>query len=138
MGAGVAILWAVKRTRSRWDVGTMQRATVPIVAASILSVSYTHLDVYKRQAIVIAVAIYSIALHVVPAPYSGVLTACLPLLELPILWPLTPVSYACLLYTSDVYKRQSFIRSTRQWPKKPSPLEGRGSLPQTTIHFGTV
>lgn len=45
-------------------------------------------------AIVIAVAIYSIALHMVPAPYSGVLTACLPLLELPILWHLTPVSYA--------------------------------------------
>ena len=45
-------------------------------------------------AIVIAVAIYSIALHVVPAPFSGVLTACLPLLELPILWHLTPVSYA--------------------------------------------
>ena len=96
VGAGVAILWAVKRTRSRWDVGTMQRATVPIVAASILSVSYTHLDVYKRQAIVIAVAIYSIALHVVPAPYSGVLTACLPLLELPIL---------------DVYKRQAYFWS---------------------------
>ena len=34
VGAGVAILWAVKRTKSRWDVGTMQRATVPIVAAS--------------------------------------------------------------------------------------------------------
>lgn len=45
-------------------------------------------------AIVTAVAIYSIALHVVPPPFSGVLTACLPLLELPILWQLTPVSYA--------------------------------------------
>lgn len=45
-------------------------------------------------AIVIAVAIYSLALHVLPAPFSGVLTACLPLLELPLLWHLTPVSYA--------------------------------------------
>lgn len=40
VGAGVAILWAVKRTRSRWDVGTMQRATVPIVAASILFIPF--------------------------------------------------------------------------------------------------
>lgn len=45
-------------------------------------------------AIVIAVAIYSLALHVVPVPFSGMLTACLPLLELPLLWKLTPVSYA--------------------------------------------
>lgn len=36
-------------------------------------------------AIVIAVAIYSVALHVVPSPFSGILTACLPLLELPLL-----------------------------------------------------
>lgn len=45
-------------------------------------------------AIVIAVSIYSLALHIIPAPFSGVLTACLPLLELPLLWRLTPVSYA--------------------------------------------
>lgn len=45
-------------------------------------------------AIVIAVAIYSFALHLVPAPFSGMLTAVLPLLELPLLWRLTPVSYA--------------------------------------------
>lgn len=45
-------------------------------------------------AIVIAVAIYSVALHVIPSPFSGILTACLPLLELPLLWHLTPVSYA--------------------------------------------
>lgn len=45
-------------------------------------------------AIVIAVAIYSLALHILPAPFSGILTACLPLLELPLLWQLTPVSYA--------------------------------------------
>ena len=43
---------------------------------------------------VIAVAIYSLVLHIVPAPYSGALTACLPLLELPLLWQLTPESYA--------------------------------------------
>ncbi|MEA5019101.1 MAG: LuxR C-terminal-related transcriptional regulator [Gordonibacter sp.] len=45
-------------------------------------------------AIVIAVAIYSFVLHVIPTPFSGILTACLPLLELPLLWGLTPVSYA--------------------------------------------
>lgn len=45
-------------------------------------------------AIVIAVAIYSFALHLLPAPFSGILSACLPLLELPLLWKLTPVSYA--------------------------------------------
>lgn len=43
---------------------------------------------------VIAVAIYSLVLHIVSAPYSGALTACLPLLELPLLWQLTPESYA--------------------------------------------
>ena len=32
----------------------------------------------------------------------------------------------------------SFIMSTRQWPKKPSPLEGSGSLPQTTTHLDSV
>lgn len=45
-------------------------------------------------AIVFAVAIYSCALHVIPAPFSGILAACLPLLELPLLWSMTPVSYA--------------------------------------------
>lgn len=45
-------------------------------------------------AIVIAIALYSFALHIIPAPFSGILTCCLPLLELPLLWHLTPVSYA--------------------------------------------
>lgn len=45
-------------------------------------------------AIVIAMSIYSFVLHIVPVPFSGVLAACLPLLELPLLWRLTPTSYA--------------------------------------------
>lgn len=45
-------------------------------------------------AIVTAIAIYLFVLHVIPTPYSGVFTGCLPLLELPFLWRLTPVSYA--------------------------------------------
>lgn len=45
-------------------------------------------------AIVTAIAIYLFVLHVVPVPFSGILTGCLPLLELPFLWQLTPVSYA--------------------------------------------
>ncbi len=45
-------------------------------------------------AIVIAVAVYLFALHALPYPYAGVFTALLPLLELPFLWQLTPVSYA--------------------------------------------
>ena len=45
-------------------------------------------------AIVIAIAIYSFVLHIIPPPFSGILTGCLPLLELPLLWRLTPVSYA--------------------------------------------
>lgn len=45
-------------------------------------------------AIVIAIALYSFVLHIIPAPLSGILTCCLPLLELPLLWHLTPVSYA--------------------------------------------
>ena len=40
VGAGVAILWATKRTKSRWDMSGMQRLTVPIVAASILFIPY--------------------------------------------------------------------------------------------------
>ncbi|NHM15728.1 helix-turn-helix transcriptional regulator [Eggerthellaceae bacterium zg-887] len=46
------------------------------------------------MAIVIAVAIYSFALHALPYPWAGIFTALLPLLELPLLWQLTPVSYA--------------------------------------------
>lgn len=45
-------------------------------------------------AIVIAIAIYLFILHVIPAPFSGILTGFLPLIELPLLWRLTPVSYA--------------------------------------------
>lgn len=45
-------------------------------------------------AIVIAIALYSCVLHIIPPPFSGILTGCLPLLELPLLWRLTPVSYA--------------------------------------------
>lgn len=40
LGAGVAVLWAMRRTKSKWDMGTMQRATVPIVAASILFIPF--------------------------------------------------------------------------------------------------
>ena len=40
VGAGVAILWATKRTKSRWDMSGMQRLTVPIVATSILFIPY--------------------------------------------------------------------------------------------------
>ncbi|WP_417142462.1 LuxR C-terminal-related transcriptional regulator [Raoultibacter massiliensis] len=45
-------------------------------------------------AIVIAIALYSFVLHIIPPPFSGILTGFLPLLELPLLWRLTPVSYA--------------------------------------------
>lgn len=45
-------------------------------------------------AIVIAIALYSFVLQIIPPPFSGILTCCLPLLELPLLWRLTPVSYA--------------------------------------------
>lgn len=40
VGAGLAIAWAMLRTKSKWDIGTMQRATVPIVAASILFIPF--------------------------------------------------------------------------------------------------
>lgn len=45
-------------------------------------------------AIVIAATIYSFVLHAVPFPFSGIIASCLPLLELPLLWRLTPTSYA--------------------------------------------
>lgn len=40
LGAGIALLWAVRRTKSKWDIGTMQRATVPLVAAAILFIPF--------------------------------------------------------------------------------------------------
>ncbi len=44
-------------------------------------------------AVVIAVAIYSALLHIIPFPFSGILAACLPVFQLPFLWKLTPISY---------------------------------------------
>ncbi len=45
-------------------------------------------------AMVIALAIFSLILHVFPYPASCIIAALLPLCELPFLWNLTPVSYA--------------------------------------------
>ncbi|MCQ4882185.1 hypothetical protein NE624_18075, partial [Alistipes onderdonkii] len=60
VGAGVAILWAVKRTKSRWDVGTMQRATVPIVAASILFIPFCD-DVGRTACGAVAIGTFAYA-----------------------------------------------------------------------------
>jgi DNA-binding CsgD family transcriptional regulator/MFS family permease len=45
-------------------------------------------------AIFIAIAIYSIDLHWVPFPLAGIITALLPLLEVPFLWQHTPIPYS--------------------------------------------
>lgn len=45
-------------------------------------------------AITIAVAIYTVIFHWIPRPFSGIITALLPLIELPILWQLTPIPYS--------------------------------------------
>lgn len=45
-------------------------------------------------AILIAVAIYTVIFHWVPRPFAGILTALLPLIELPALWQLTPIPYS--------------------------------------------
>lgn len=44
-------------------------------------------------AIVFAMVVYGVLLYAVPNPLAGVLTALLPLAELPFLWKKTPVSY---------------------------------------------
>lgn len=44
-------------------------------------------------AIVIAMLVYSIILYAIPNPAAGVVTALLPLAELPLLWQKTPESY---------------------------------------------
>ena len=45
-------------------------------------------------AVVFATLLYSLIIHVLPWPFSGIVTCALPLCELPLLWRLTPVSYA--------------------------------------------
>ena len=45
-------------------------------------------------AVVFATLLYSLVIHVLPWPFSGAITCVLPLFELPLLWKLTPISYA--------------------------------------------
>lgn len=45
-------------------------------------------------AVVLGTMLYSLIIHVVPAPFCGLAAAALPLMELPLIWRLTPVSYA--------------------------------------------
>lgn len=44
-------------------------------------------------ALVVAIFIYSLVLHQLPYPVAGILTACLPLAEMVLLWKLTPIPY---------------------------------------------
>ena len=64
-------------------------------------------------AIVIAIGLYSLILHGIPTPYSGIVTAILPILELLFLWRLTPVPYAkrhaIPIFNPLPVKRVSFI-----------------------------
>lgn len=45
-------------------------------------------------AVVFATLLYSLVIHVLPWPFVGVIACVLPLFELPLLWKLTPISYA--------------------------------------------
>ncbi|HIT44685.1 MAG TPA: hypothetical protein IAC28_01155 [Candidatus Aphodovivens excrementavium] len=45
-------------------------------------------------AVVFGILLYSLIIHVLPWPFTGIVTAVLPLFELPLLWSLTPISYA--------------------------------------------
>lgn len=45
-------------------------------------------------AVVFGTLLYSLIIHVLPWPAAGIATCALPLLELPLLWRLTPISYA--------------------------------------------
>lgn len=63
------------------------------------SIAYSRCDsttivVNIGAAIVIALAIYLLFLRVIPVDVSRILLPALPILELPLLWKLTPVSYA--------------------------------------------
>lgn len=44
-------------------------------------------------AIVLAMVVYGVLLYAIPNPFAGIITALLPLLELPFLWQKTPESY---------------------------------------------
>lgn len=45
-------------------------------------------------AVVFATLLYSLVIHVLPWPFAGLVSCVLPLFELPLLWRLTPISYA--------------------------------------------
>lgn len=45
-------------------------------------------------AVVFATLLYSLIIHVLPWPFTGIVASVFPLCELPLLWRLTPVSYA--------------------------------------------
>ncbi len=61
----------------------------------------------------IAIGLYSLILHGIPAPYSGIVTALLPILELIFLWRLTPMPYskrhAIPIFNPLPVRRASFI-----------------------------
>lgn len=64
-------------------------------------------------AISIAIAIFTVIFHWVPRPFSGVLTAFLPLIELPILYQLTPIPYSqrheVPIFNALAIKRAPFV-----------------------------
>lgn len=45
-------------------------------------------------AVVFATLLYSLIIHVLPWPFAAIIACILPLSELPLLWRLTPISYA--------------------------------------------
>ena len=45
-------------------------------------------------AVVFATLLYSLIIHVLPWPFAGLVACVLPLFELPLIWKLTPISYA--------------------------------------------
>lgn len=100
---GTLLIFASGTTSESSMVATIAAAVLTGIGAAIMllfwGVAYSRCDattivVNAAMAVVIAVALYSFVLHVVPAPLSGILIALLPVLELPLLWKRTPVSYA--------------------------------------------
>lgn len=100
---GTLLTFASGAAGTAGTIATIASAILTGIGAGIMllfwGVAYSRCDattivVNAAVAVVIAVGLYSLVLHVIPAPYSGVLIALLPVLELPLLWKRTPISYA--------------------------------------------
>lgn len=100
---GTLLMFASTASGAAGTAATVASGVLTGIGASIVllfwGVAFSRCDATtivanSAVAVVIAMALYSLILHLVPVPLSGILTAFVPLMELPLLWKRTPVSYA--------------------------------------------